>query len=82
MNSTTYNKDNEVQMMLDRFDQVSTKDNTTIIPLSTSIKFMCKCGCMKVEHFAGPFYKKHEKYFVKLCDNHKLDFKQPDYESK
>jgi hypothetical protein len=82
MNSTTYNRDNEVQMMLDKFDQVSTKDNTTIIALSTSIQFKCKCGCMKVEQFAGPFHKKHEKYFVELCDNHKLDFKQPNYESK
>ena len=73
MNSVTFNTDEQVQMLLDRFDEVSNKDNTAIVPLSTSIQFKCKCGCEKVQHFAGPFQRKHERYFVELCPEHKLD---------
>lgn len=73
MNSVTFNTDEQVQMLLDRFDEVSNKDNTAIVPLSTSIQFKCKCGCEKIQHFAGPFHKKHERYFVELCPKHELD---------
>ena len=82
MNSATYNSDEQVQAMLDKFNEISNKDNTKITPLSTSIQFVCNCGCQMVEHFSGPFYKKNEKYYVNLCHKHEITFSNDTKNSK
>lgn len=74
MNSITYHSDEQVQAMLNKFDEVSTSDNTAITGSSQSIEFACDCGCQKVEHFYGPFHKKCERYFVSLCKQHEITF--------
>lgn len=82
MNSVAYHSDEQVQAMLDKFNEVSNKDNTKINPLSTSIQFVCDCGCQMVEHFCGPFYKKCERYYVNLCHKHKITFSNDDQKTK
>lgn len=72
MDSITYHSDEQVQAMLDKFDEVSTSDNTAITGSSQSIIFDCDCGCQKVEYFYGPLHKKCEKYFVRLCQKHEI----------
>ena len=76
MNSVTFNTDEQVQMLLDRFDEVSNKDNTAIVPLSTSIQFKCKCGCEKVQHFAGPFQKSTKGTLLSFAQSTNLTLKQ------
>lgn len=72
MNSVANNTDEEVQKMLDKFDEVSNRNNTKITQLSTSIQFECDCGCIKVQHFASPFHRLCEKYYIELCEQHEI----------
>lgn len=82
MNSIQYHSDEQVQAMLDKFNEVSNKDNTKITPLSTSIQFVCDCGCQMVKHFSGPFYKKCERYYVNLCHEHEITLNNETENSK
>lgn len=76
--NTEYYQDEQSKKMLARFEEISTKENIEDIkPLSTSIQFKCKCGCMHVWHFAPPPNPKHyQEHFVELCDKHKLSQKE------
>lgn len=82
MNSVSYHSDEQVQAMLDKFEQISNKDNTKITPLSTLIQLVCDCGCQMVEHFSGPFFKKCERYYVNLCHKHEITFSNDDQKTK
>lgn len=74
--NVTYCSDEQSKKMLAKFEEISTKDNLKdISPDSTSIKIICKCGCMHVEHFNVSETKRHyERHHIELCEKHSVNF--------
>ena len=73
MQSLSIGKSKEkVQQMLDRFNEVSNGDNTTIKRYGMSIMMRCDCGCEKVEHYNVPTSNLQERFYVELCPKHEL----------
>ena len=72
MNSIRHHTNDEIRLMLNRFDEVSNKDNTSVDWQSTSIELKCNCGCVKVEHFNVPVNTLCKRYFIRLCPKHEI----------
>jgi len=68
------------EKFLQRFEEISTKDNIeSIKPLSTSIRIRCICGCTHVMNFVfspARTPQHYQKHFVELCQEHSFTIKE------
>lgn len=60
----------QIEKKLEKFDEVSNKDNTEISVQQTSIVFKCDCGCIKMEHFTAKRDELDKRFYVNLCRQH------------
>lgn len=67
-NSTNY--PTRVAAMVQQFEHISTQPS--ISTQQMSIRMEQPCGCNLTEHFNCPTEDLQKRYYVELCDEHKL----------
>ena len=73
MNAQKYVAMTRIEKLLEKFDEISNKDNTEISVQQTSIVFKCNCGCTKMEHFSASREEPDKRFYVSLCKQHEKE---------